>query len=134
MRMSETVLCVDACALFGDALVCIERLTDPCGIALPGGKIEPGETADEALVREVREETGLTFSILGIVGYYDAHGRDRRGRFASVAKYGRATGTPKGETSKTRVLLLPRKTLMVHGPRFVFDHARIAQDFLKLHV
>jgi 8-oxo-dGTP diphosphatase len=35
---------------------------------LPGGKIDPGESLDEALLREVAEETGLTISIQGVVG------------------------------------------------------------------
>jgi 8-oxo-dGTP diphosphatase len=34
----------------------------------PGGKIDPGEGLDEALLREVVEETGLTVSIQGVAG------------------------------------------------------------------
>jgi ADP-ribose pyrophosphatase YjhB (NUDIX family) len=36
--------------------------------APPGGKTEVGESFDEALLREVAEETGLVVSILYVVG------------------------------------------------------------------
>ncbi len=38
--------------------------------ALPGGRMDPGETIEQTVVREVKEETGLDVSIERIVGEY----------------------------------------------------------------
>jgi 8-oxo-dGTP pyrophosphatase MutT (NUDIX family) len=51
---------------------------------LPKGKLEPGETEEEAAVREVEEETGYLGELgdeLGQVSYTDRHGRPKVVRY-----------------------------------------------------
>ena len=45
------------------------------GLEFPGGKVEIGETAEEAAVREVMEETGAVAKNLYYVGQYTVEGR-----------------------------------------------------------
>ena len=65
-------------AIFRDGKVLIaERGSGPRKgyWSLPGGKVEPGETAMEAAAREILEETGLEVSIKGLVDVHNVIGR-----------------------------------------------------------
>ncbi len=57
-------VCVGAAIFQHDALLLLRRIPDYPGLwELPGGSVEEGEKLEEALSREVREETGLSVSI-----------------------------------------------------------------------
>ncbi len=70
--MSASVIpCVGAIVTDGQGrLLMIKRGHDPgAGLwSIPGGRIEPGETDAEALVREMIEETGLTVEVGRLIG------------------------------------------------------------------
>ena len=53
-----------------DGHVLLQRRSDNGLWGLPGGGVEIGESVSTAIVREVREETGLTVQIARLVGVY----------------------------------------------------------------
>ncbi|MEV0465732.1 NUDIX domain-containing protein [Nocardia tengchongensis] len=50
--------------------VLMQRRGDSGNWSLPGGIMELGETLEECVVRETREETGLEIEITGLLGIY----------------------------------------------------------------
>lgn len=59
-------------------IVLVKRGKEPLGMALPGGFVEEGESAEHAAVREMKEETGLDVQLLGLLGVYSWPLRDMR--------------------------------------------------------
>ena len=70
-------------AIFRDGRVLIVRRARPPAhglYTLPGGGVELGETLEEAVIREVREETALEVEPIELVGFRQAIARDGDGR------------------------------------------------------
>ena len=59
-----------AAVIFDGARILLQRRDDNKRWGLPGGGVEPGESVRAAIVREVREETGLDVEPLRLIGVY----------------------------------------------------------------
>ncbi len=74
--MSSPQIAVGAVVVFDDMLLMVQRNQDPAsGLwSVPGGRLEHGEYLKQAVVREVREETGLTVEVGDLLGILEVVG------------------------------------------------------------
>jgi 8-oxo-dGTP diphosphatase len=109
-------------------IVLIKRKNPPLGYALPGGFVDYGEKVEDALIREMKEETNLDVKIEKLLGIYSNPKRDPRMHTASAVFVCRAEDLPKaGDDAKETMLI---KLEEIPWNKLVFDHAQILKDFL----
>jgi len=112
----------------GGDIVLIERRYQPPGWALPGGFVELGETAEEAAVREAREETGLEVTLTELFNVYSDPARDPRRHTLSAVYIGRAAGELEAGDDAAAARAFPESGLPTP---LAFDHARILADYFS---
>jgi ADP-ribose pyrophosphatase YjhB (NUDIX family) len=97
-------------------------------LALPGGFVNEGETAEDAMKREVLEETALEVEPVEILGVYSDPARDPRKHTMTVVFVAIITGGT--EKSGDDAAGLEWVELADPG-KVAFDHAQILADYRK---
>ena len=121
---------VDIILQTGSKILLIRRKKEPFidRLALPGGFIEEGESAEEAVKREALEETSLEVEPIEILGVYSDPKRDPRKHVMSVVFIGIVTGgmANPGDDAQD----LEWKELANLDPsELAFDHMQIIRDY-----
>ena len=119
---------VDAIIEVPGGLVLIKRSNPPLGHALPGGFVDYGESLENAVRREAREETGLELLDLAQFHTYSDPARDPRFHTITTVFSARADGTPRaGDDAADVRVVRPQE---IDGLSFAFDHRQVVRDWL----
>ena len=112
----------------GQHIVLIKRKNPPFGLALPGGFVEYGESVEDAICRELLEETRIkNLDLLTQFHTYSDPNRDPRQHNASVVFLAWSHDVPvAGDDAAEIVLVDPWD---IKNLDFAFDHKQILTDW-----
>lgn len=109
-------------------IVLVYRKNFPTGWAIPGGFINYGESAENAAIREAKEETGLEIKNLKLFGVFSKPGRDTRFHTISIV----FTANGKGEINAGDDARIAKIFYKEHLPENIaFDHREILMQFFN---
>ena len=120
---------VDAIIDLDGSIVIIERTNPPFGWALPGGFVDNYESLEDAVRREMKEETDLELLDLKQFHAYSKPGRDPRFHTIGIVFTAKGKGKPKAgdDAGDLRVI----KLTDIDKYNFAFDHKQVIKDYIE---
>jgi 8-oxo-dGTP diphosphatase len=109
-------------------IVLIERGKTPFGKAIHGGKVEYGETVENAIRREMMEEVHLELDDLIQFHVYSDPSRDFRHHSVEVVHIAKAYQPPIAGDDAAKAFVV--KLEDIPWAELAFDHAQILKDYL----
>jgi len=130
MTYKSPKLTADGAILKGNKILLIKRKNEPFkgNWALPDGYVEYGEKVEDAVVREVLEETGMKAKISDLLGVYSDPNRDPRGHTITVVYLLETQGgelRSGDDASDAKFFDLDKL------PELSFDHDVILKDIIR---
>lgn len=115
----------------GRKIILVERKRVPLGWALPGGFVDWGESFEDAVKREVKEEVGLRLVKLNQFHTYSSPHRDPRNHVVTTVFVGVGEGDlgteDIDEINNIKEVTLEEALKLT----LVFDHRQILNDYIK---
>ena len=132
MERRSPSLTVDGVIIKDNQVLLIKRKNDPYKNkwAIPGGFVDYGEKTEDAVLREVKEETGIRAKIDRLIGVYSEPKRDPRKHVVSIAYLLKdVKGEEKGGDDAREAKWWGINEL----PKLAFDHNNILNDAIKIY-
>jgi len=121
---------VDAIIELAEGIVIIKRSNPPFGWALPGGFVDYGESLEDAVKREAKEETNLDLTEIKQFHTYSNPQRDPRFHTVGTVFIAKAKGKPRAGDDAAGLKVV--KLTELEKLDFAFDHKKIIQDYMKI--
>lgn len=134
MSHRNPVPTVDIIMQKGSKVLMIRRRNEPFAsrLALPGGFVNEGETAEDAAKREAKEETSLEIEPIEILGVYSDPARDPRRHTLTVVFVAiMIGGTERASDDAAGLEWVELDGIEKMKDKVAFDHARILADYRK---